>query len=180
MNEEEQMRMTVRIIIGIVLLLTIAAITSGCKTKQKLPVVTSEDFRRTEIIHTERIDTVFIEIPSQSAERITQESESFLETEFAESFAAINADGTLKHTLRNKDSKHSVMVKTTTDTIFSEKIIEKPYPVEVPVEVEKKLTWWQRTRLNTWWWITAVLAICVAWIFRKPFFTILRKIVLPT
>lgn len=176
MNEDEQMRMTVRIIIGIVLLLTIAAI-SGCKTKQGLPVVTSEDFRRTEIIHTERIDTVFIEVPSQSAERITQESESFLETEFAESLAAINADGTLKHTLRNKDSKHSVMVKTTTDTIITEKIIEKPYPVEVPVKIEKELTWWQRTRLNSWWWITAALALCVAWIFRKPLFTIFRKIV---
>ena len=174
--KEEQMQMTLRIIIAIVGILIIAALTS-CKTKQELQTITAEDFRRTEIIHTERIDTVFVEIPAQSSERITQESESFLETDFAESFAAINGDGTLKHTLRNKDFKHSVMVKTTTDTIITEKIIEKPYPVEVPVEIEKELTWWQRTRLNTWWWITTVLALCVAWIFRKPLFTILRKIV---
>lgn len=177
MNEEEQMQMTLRIIIGIVVLLIIAALTSGCKTKQEIQTITAEDFRRTEIIHTERIDTVFVEIPAQSSERITQGGESFLETDFAESFAAINEDGTLKHTLKNKEFKHSVMVKTTQDTIIKEKIIEKPYPVEVPVEVDKELTWWQRTRLNTWWWITTALALCVAWIFRKPLLTIYRKIV---
>lgn len=173
---EEQMQMTLRIIIAIVALLIVAVLTS-CKTKQELKTITAEDFQRTEIIHTERIDTVFVEIPAQSSERITQERESFLETDFAESFAAINEDGILKHTLRNKDFKHSVMVKTIQDTIITEKIIEKPYPVEVPVKVEKELTWWQRTRLNTWWWITSALTLCVAWIFRKPLLTIFRKIV---
>lgn len=41
--------------------------------------------------------------------------------------------------------------------------------VEVPVEVEKPLGWWERTRLKAFWWLVgAVAALCfiAAWLAR--------------
>lgn len=43
--------------------------------------------------------------------------------------------------------------KNRVDTFFAEKICE----VEVPVPVERKLTWWERVKLNYAEWVIAVL-----------------------
>ena len=45
-----------------------------------------------------------------------------------------------------------------------------PYPVEVPVEVPAKLTWWQQTRLHLANVVLWALLICGGiWIFRRKF-----------
>ena len=55
------------------------------------------------------------------------------------------------------------------DTFFAEKIREK----EVPVPVERKLTWWERVKLNYAEWVIAVLVaialVCALrqWLARK-------------
>ena len=43
--------------------------------------------------------------------------------------------------------------KNRVDTFFAEKIRE----IEVPVPVERKLTWWERVKLNYAEWVIAVL-----------------------
>ena len=162
------------------LLLFTAALLTGCKTAKQpqppLPVVPIETTTTTRTIHTESIDTVFIEIPAQSAERTTQEKTSHLETDYAESDARINEDGTLSHTLKNKPTKHPAPVKNSTDTIYVDKVIEKPVPTEVPKEVERELTWWEKIRLDTWGWLVTALVLCVGWICRKPLLTLARRL----
>lgn len=161
------------------LILALALMTSCKTTKQaqpQLPIVPIETQTDTKIIHTERIDTVFIEIPAQSAERTTPDKFSHLETDYAESDARINEDGTLSHSLKNKQTPQPVPVKNETDTIVVERVIEKPVPVEVPKEVERELTWWEQTRLNTWGWIATALVLCVGWLFRKPITTLARRL----
>lgn len=152
----------------------------GCRSTQEaepqIPTVQLQTTTDTKIIHTETIDTVYIEIPAQSAERTTPESYSHLETDYAESDAKINADGTLTHRLKNKQQPTPVPVKSSTDTIYIDRFIEKPVPVEVPKDVERKLTSWQKTRLDTWGWLATALALCGCWICRKPLLTLARRI----
>lgn len=160
------MKQTLTLILALALL-------AGCKTTKPpapSPILTIpiEKNTNTKIVHTETIDTVIIEIPQQSAERTTTNKYSHLETDYAESDARINEDGTLSHTLNNKPTKHPVPVKNSTDTIYIEKAVEIPILVEVPVQVERQLSRWEKTRLDTWVWLATALAICAGWFLRKP------------
>lgn len=163
------------LIIGFTALLY-ACTSSKKATQTNLPIVPIENTTEIKIIHTERIDTVYIEIPAQSAERTTPDKFSHLETDYAESNAKINEDGTLTHDLKNKPQPKPVPVKNSNDTIYIDRNIEIPVPVEVPVEVERELTWWQKTRLDTWGWLAAALALALAWNLRKPLLTLVGRI----
>ena len=109
---------------------------------------------------------------NSGAERTTADSLSFLENDFAMSSARINPDGTLFHTLMSKPGKlpFEVMTPTTNTTTNAERIreIEKPVPVRVPVEVERKMTWWERTCIKSAPWMFALLIAACVYIFRKP------------
>lgn len=164
------------IIIGLTALLT-ACSSSKKATQTQLPIVPIENNTDTKVVHIETIDTVFIEIPAQSAERTTPDKFSHLETDYAESDARINADGTLTHSLKNKaEAPKPVPVKNTTDTIYQDRYIEKPVEVQVPTEVERNLTWWEQARLKTWWWLTAALVLALAVNFRKPLLSLAGRI----
>lgn len=167
--------------LGVLVAICLTACSSTKKAAQTpLPIVPIESSTDTKIIHTETIDTVFITPPAQSAERTTPEKESHLETDYAESDARINEDGTLTHTLKNKTQPKPVPVKNSNDTIYVDKFIEKPVLVQVPVEVERELTWWQKTRLNTWGWLVTALALCIGWLSRKPLLTLARRLLTKT
>lgn len=168
-------------IIGVILI-CLCAFLSGCRgakpaTTPTIPTLQLQNNTDTKIIHTETIDTVFVEIPAQSAERTTPEGFSHLETDYAESDARINDDGTLSHSLKNKPQPKPVPVKNSADTIYIDRIIEKPVPVEVPVLTEAKLTKWQQTRLDTWGWLAAALALSLGWTFRTVLITLARRII---
>lgn len=163
------------------IVLLIAAALTGCKAHkdvaQTLSVTTIQDNTDTRIIHTERIDTLYISIPAQSAVRTTPQGFSHLETDYAKSDARINEDGTLTHTLDNKAVPVPVPVKNSTDSIYVDRYVEKPVPVEVPIEVEKKLSWWETFRLDTWWWLAGWSALGVVIIARKPIIAFARRLI---
>lgn len=170
------MRPQTIITIAAALLLTACASTK--KTAQpEVPTVPIQNTTETKTIHIERIDTVFIEIPAQSAEKTTTDGYSHLETDYAESDAQINADGTLRHTLKNKPQPKPVPVKGTADTVYVDKVIDKPVPVYIPKAVERELTWWEKTRLKTWGWLLTALIAAGAWIGRKPILTLARRFI---
>ncbi len=163
-----------------ILLILLVFLTTGCKThntvqQSTLPVVPIETNTDTKTVHIETIDTVFIETPLQSAERTTPGRESHLETDYAESNARINEDGTLTHTLHNKQVKIPVPVRHSSDTVYVNKYMEKPVTVEVYKAVERKLTSWQKIRLNTWVWLAISIVICIGWILRKPIINLARR-----
>ena len=102
-----------KIILGFIAFLLL----TSCGAGKHLPTQTEQkDSIRIEVRKETKYirDTVWMKIPAQSAENTTRDTSSHLETDYAESDARINPDGTLYHSLRNKEQ-------------------EKPVPVDVPV-----------------------------------------------
>lgn len=166
----------------------IAVILTACGTSRRamMPEIVTVHERDTVRIETViettlTPDTVFVEIPAQTAERTTADSLSFLENKFAMSTARINPDGTLFHTLMTKPGTMSfdVMIPTTTSTINGEHIreIEKPYPVEVPVAVERDFTFWERICIKFAPYAFGLLILAFGWIFRTPIINLARKFI---
>ena len=180
--------------IGFKLLLLIACglLVVSCRGKQQTvtqltePVVIhSTDTVWERIVESVRVDTVTVtvEIPAQSAMETVRDSVSRLETDFAESTAWINPDGSLGHSLRNKEGsiEADVLVpvkESTTDR--GEKSTEQ-VPVyitqKVPVEVERELSLWQRFRLGAFWWLASIAAGALVWIFRKPLAGLIKRMI---
>lgn len=121
--------------IHIILTAAVLAVLCGCRShRNQTPVhetVTLQATMSTREVHTQHTDTVYIRIPSQESERETFDSVSVLESDYAVSEAQIRPDGSLRHSLRHKDTPLPVQVITTTDTIYKDHIIEKPVPVKV-------------------------------------------------
>ena len=118
-----------------ILSMLILAVLCGCRShRNQTPVpetVTLQATMSTREVHTRHTDTVYIRIPSQESERETFDSVSVLESDYAVSEARIRPDGSLRHSLRHKNSPLPVQVTVTTDTIYKDRIIEKPVPVKV-------------------------------------------------
>lgn len=97
---------------NISLLLLIALLLTACGTPKKL-TTTQQDSTRIEIRETVIYvpDTVFVEIPAQTAERTTQDSTSHLENDYALSDARINPDGSLYHDLKTKPQEKPVPIE---------------------------------------------------------------------
>lgn len=156
-----------------------------CRKIQNIATQTTQDSAvsntrvetRTEYV----TDTVYIEIPSQTAERTTVERESYLENDYAETAARINGDGTLYHDLRSKEQKFPSQIKTQivykdsirTEYRYANIYIDKPYRVEV----ERSFTWWQKTCIK---FFPIIIISLIAYIVirnRKTVFSFIRRLI---
>lgn len=145
---------------NISLLLLIALLLTACGTPKKL-TTTQQDSTRIEIRETVIYvpDTVFVEIPAQTAERTTQDSTSHLENDYALSDARINPDGSLYHDLKTKPQEKPVPfdkpVEKKDSIIYRTQYIDR----EVTVEVERELSWWEKTQIYGFWGLVVILII---------------------
>lgn len=170
------------LIISLVALLLMSACRSS---KQMLPstpvIVNNTDSVRTEYIETVRIDTVLVEVPvpMESAKQVVPDSTSHLETSLAESDAWINPDGSLGHSIKNKEQnlKAEVLVPVkdiqTNNTEASVREVPVPYPESV--YIERDFTKWESFRLEAFWYLVGAVLISLGWILRKPLITVIRK-----
>ena len=145
--------------VPVLMAIAIALAFGSCCTYK--PTVVVKDSVRVEV--RERVikipDTVWIEIPAQSAERTTADSTSHLENDYAESNARINRDGTLYHDLATKPQ--SVPAKTDKDVIYRDSIVyrdrdEKHAPEAKVVEVPRKKSWFDKTQQYGFWLLLAL------------------------
>ena len=90
-------------------------------------------------------DTAWVELPLIIEKRATPDTTSTLENLYAKSEATISG-GILTHSLQTKPIKQPVIIEakeTVRDSIvYRDRIQTKT------VEVEKRLTWWQKVRLD--------------------------------
>ena len=170
-------------------LVSMLFIVSGCCTQrraveQNTTVIQQKDSSNTEVrvdkVIEYLIDTVYIKIPAQMAERTTQDSASHLENNYATSDARINQDGTLYHDLKTKpqdiasefqkpvERNDSIRTEYKTKTEYITLIDKK--------EVEKELTWWQHTCIKWFPWSLILLIITIGYILRNPILKITKRL----
>ena len=178
MNDEE--REAVAILGGgcftisvVLLLLAVVLLLSACRSQRDIvhDVTYVETHDSIGYIH----DTLYFDVPAQSSEVVTRDSVSQLENDYAVSIVSLNKDGSLSHKLNAKPQSVPVPyerpVQTKTQVIYKDKRIE------VPVPVEKKLTAWEQFRLRSFWVLLAVALAALVWVFRKPMFTMIRRLI---
>ncbi len=148
---------------------------TSCGAGKHLPTQTEQrDSVRVEVRKETKYikDTVFLTVPAQSAENTTRDTSSHLETDYAESDARIAPDGTLHHTLRNKEQEKPVPVDV--PVTQKDSIVYRDKFIYETVEVERELTGWQKWQLRSFWILLSGLAIFV---LRKPLLALIRRFI---
>lgn len=123
----------------------------------------SQDSTRVEV-RTQTIlvpDTVYLEIPSQTAERTTRDSVSHLENDYAVSDARINADGSLYHDLRTKVQKRAIETDKRVETRDSLICRDKVVNVKETVSVPRELTTFQKIQIFGFWLLLVLVVFVV-------------------
>lgn len=138
----------------LILSMLILAVLCGCRSHRNQTAVpetvTLQTSMSTREVHTRHTDTVYIRIPAQESERETFDSVSVLESDYAMSEAQIRPDGSLRHSLRHKDTPLPVQIVSTTDTIYKDRVIEKPIPVKVHDATSSDTTKSSRSTVLPW------------------------------
>lgn len=132
------------------------ALLPGCCPCRHLAASSRDSVRvevRERIVHLR--DTVTVEVPVESVRQTVRDTMSLLETSYAFSEARINPDGSLTHSLENKDGEHPVEVDA--KIVYRDSIVWRDRTNWEIVEVERELTAWQQFRLRAFWVLLAVL-----------------------
>lgn len=149
----------------------------GCASNRRLiESVHQQDSVMVEVhTKTEYIkDTVYLEIPAQTAERTTSDSTSHLENDYAASNARINPDGTLYHDLNTKPQKKPFETETPVERKDSivYKYKDRTVYETIEVEVERELSWWEKTQMYGFWVAFVFLIIT----YRKVIFSFVKRL----
>lgn len=147
------------VVILIILVIGISSATS-CSPRIIEHVTTQIEYR-------DRIvtDTATVEIEKIVEKNVTLDTLSKLENKYAKSEAMVS-QGLLHHSLESKPQIIKVPVEVhVTDTLWKESEV-----IEKEVKVEKELTWWQKFRLDAFWWLLATVVGLLLWTFRKLIF----------
>lgn len=144
-------------LVAIIAFYIILLILDGCSPKIIERVETKIEYRD-RIIH----DTATFEVPVEVEKIVTRDTMSHLENHWAKSDAVVS-DGFLSHSLESKPQIVKVPVEVhVTDTLWKEASV-KTEEVEVPAD----LSWWQKFRINAFWWLFGAIIALLAWTFRK-------------
>lgn len=149
----------ISLLFGLIAMLTL----SSCRSHKELVTkqTHTEDSTRIEI--RERViivpDTVYITLPQQEYERITIDSISHLETDFAISDVHIQPNGTMRHTLKTKPTSIPVITqkkavsRDTTISVYKGNSTEKQQTVP-----KKEKSQWAEVIISL---VIVGIAICV-------------------
>lgn len=138
-------------------LVMVGLLIAACSPKIIYKTETVIEYRDREI-H----DTTTFEIPVEVEKIVTKDTISHLENQFAKSDARVS-DGLLYHSLESIPQVIKVPYEIhVTDTLYKESQV-----IEKEVEVEKPLSWWQKFRMNAFWWLLLGVVLLLVWTFRK-------------
>lgn len=159
--------------------IALSCLLCACGTQKKFTTtVIAESENKNVEVRYEKIfvpDTVYLEIPAQTAERTTKDSTSNLENDFATSTARINPDGTLYHDLNTKPQDKPV--PTEKEIERNDSIVYIDRFTEVPIPVEKELSWWEQTCIKWFPYSIGTLLLSLIVILRKPMLNLIRRFI---
>ena len=151
-------------------LLMAALLLCGCAASRHVSDSVNSEERDSVRVETVTIyvpDTVFVEIPAQTAERETRDSVSNLENDYATSEARINPDGSLYHDLKTKPQKKPVEFQKPVerrDSIVNRERVRTETVTET-VEVPRQLTWFQKTSIYGFW--AAIIFLLIVYTIKR-------------
>ena len=156
------------------ILLAVLAAATACGPTRRLATSLTDSVRvdvreRTEYIR----DTVWRDFP-QIIEKVTVRLDSsHLENRYAASDARINPDGTLFHSLATRPQREPLPVDS--PVRYRDSIVYKDRVAEriVEVEVERELSWWQKTQIKGFWLLLVGAAFVVG---RKKLLTLVQTL----
>ena len=152
------------------LLFASAILATACGTTRSLQ--NSESSRvevRTETVI--KHDTAYVELPVINEKVATLDTTSTLENTYAKSEAVVTA-GILHHSLETKPVRVPVQIET--KEVVRDSIIFKDRIQTQTVEVERKLTWWQKTKMNLGFVTLCELLLAVIYIIYLIFNNFLK------
>jgi len=160
------------------ILLLICLLLASCSPKHSPPVIEYRDSLvveyRDSLVFRDSI--IQVPIPLESDQAIVRiDDTSHRETSFAESDAWVGSDGFLHHNIRNKRGEIPIHVAIPEHWIVDKAHAEKAATITNPVYVERKLTGWQKFRIEAFWWLLAISAGLSFYVFRKPIFALIKK-----
>jgi len=91
------------------------------------------------------VDTAWVELPTIVERVVTLDTTSTLDNKYALSKAVVS-DGRLSHSLETKPVKEPVKIQK--EILYRDSIIYRDKIIEQKVEVEKRLTWWERFKMK--------------------------------
>ena len=106
-------------------------------------------------------DTMYLELPVITERIVTRDTSSRLENDYAVSEASVSG-GYLSHSLATKPAR--TPVETEAREVVRDSLVFRDRLVEVPVEVEKPLSRWQRTLLALGRTMLAMLCAAALWL----------------
>lgn len=146
-----------------ILLAAVSLMWGCCPCRNLIRETARQDSTRVEV-RTKTVlvpDTVFVEIPAQTAERTTRDSVSHLENDYATSDARINPDGSLYHDLMTKAQKKAVETDKKIETRDSLVYRDRYLKVKEKVSVPRDLTKFQKCEIFGFWFLLAVICLFV-------------------
>ena len=106
-------------------------------------------------------DTMYLELPVITERIVTRDTTSHLENDYAVSEASISG-GYLSHSLATKPAR--TPVETESREVVRDSLVFRDRFIEVPVEVEKPLSRWQRTLIALGRTTLAMLCAAALWL----------------
>lgn len=122
---------------------------------------------KTEYVERWRDTTIYVQVTPDSVAVAVRDTSSHLAIKEAISDAFVSG-GVLHHSLfTNPSYAPSVVVKTKEVEVVRDSLVY--INNEIPVEVEKKLSWWQQTMIRLGYVLLALLAGALGWYAIKTF-----------
>ena len=158
------------------MLLSAWLLTSCAAGRIKAPQITMRDSVAVVVRHSLVWHKVVarLDIPDIREKRVTRDTTSRLENDYAESTATVS-DGVLTHTLNTKPQTKEVDVDVPSERVDT--TIYKYQYIKTIKEVAAPLTWWQQTQIKGFWAMLSILAVIILWrLFRSKFGGLLGSI----
>ena len=163
----------------IALAIMAAILLAGCRSVKYVP---GEQQNKSTKPHVKRgresmKDPLSAKIPAQTAGRTTADTTSHLENDYAESYARINPDGTLYHSLMMKpqdlEVEYDKPIQRTDSTVNR----KGTTTVVRTVEVERELTWIEQGQIYGFRILAALITVWLAWRYRSKITNLIRKLI---